>query len=533
MKAWFAILLTLTLMASTPVKALTPDNTLVVAISLNGIISFDPAESFETVSNSCLASLYQGLVASDRNQPTQLNPDLALAWREGHDGRSLIFTLDPNAVFASGNPVLADDVIYSLTRAVKLNKTPVFILNELGWMSANIDGQFRKIDDHQLEIRWTSDIGSELVLRLLSASVALIVDSKLVEKHSDSGDFGNQWLRSRSAGSGSYQIRHYLPQQALLLESNPYARRQPALAQVILKDVADPSVRRLLLLQGDVDVAFDLGADQFSALENQPGINVNLASGAKIYYLGFNTRSSTAPFLGQPAFWQAARWLVDYQGIANRLLKRQFRVHQNFLPLGFDGAAMEKPFRLDVDKARSILHDGGIAPGSRFTLLVANQPPYVEVAQALQDSFARADIYIDVQTVVESELWTRMRRGRFQAVFTYWGPDYIDSSSNASAFALNQPDTPGTLAARLGWVIPELSRLTNAAAAQRDPQTRRDIYLQLQQAVRENSPFVVMLQGNRLVAVRNTILNVRQSIANSMLYFDEIIKVKAETPASP
>ncbi|QKO14257.1 hypothetical protein HAT91_02630 [Dickeya solani] len=75
--------------------------------------------------------------------------------------------------------------------------------------------------------------------------------------------------------------------------------------------------------------------------------------------------------------------------------------------------------------------------------------------------------------------------------------------------------------------------MTNAAAAQRDPQTRREIYLQLQQAVRENSPFVVMLQGNRLVAVRNNILNVRQSIANSMLYFDEIIKEKVEIPTSP
>ncbi|WP_033576890.1 ABC transporter substrate-binding protein [Dickeya chrysanthemi] len=530
MKAWCAILLTLIL--NWPAKAATPDDTLVVAISLNSIISFDPAESFENVSSSCLTSLYQGLVTLDRNQPTQLNPDLALSWREGQRARSLIFTLDPSAVFASGNPVSADDVIYSLTRAVKLNKTPVFILNELGWEPDNIDAQLRKIDDHQLEINWTSDIGSELVLRLLSASVALIVDSKVVEKHSDNGDFGNQWLRSRSAGSGSYQIRHYLPQQALLLESNPYVRRPPAIARVILKDVVDPSVRRLLLLQGDADVAYDLGADQFSVLENQPGINVNMTAGAKIYYLGFNTRSAEAPFLGQPAFWQAARWLVDYQGIAKRLLKKQFRVHQNFLPREFDGAAQERPFQLDVEKARRLLSNAGVAPGSRFALLVSNQPPYVEVAQALQDSFARANIRIDVQTVAESELWTRMRSGRFQAVFTYWGPDYIDPNSNASAFALSLPGGQGTLAGRLGWAIPELSRLTRAAASQRDSQVRREIYRQLQQVVRENSPFVVMLQGKRLVAVRNNLLNVRQNIANSMLYFDEISKAQTVSPAS-
>jgi peptide/nickel transport system substrate-binding protein len=157
-------------------------------------------------------------------------------------------------------------------------------------------------------------------------------------------------------------------------------------------------------------------------------------------------------------------------------------------------------------------------------LLVANQPPYVEVAQALQDSFARADIRIDLQMVAESELWTRMRSGRFEAVFTYWGPDYVDPNSNASAFALSQP---GTLAERLGWSAPELSQMTRAAAAQCDPQARRDTYQQLQRAVRDDSPFVLILQGRRLVAIRNTLVNARQSVTNSMLYFDEISKAKA------
>ncbi|WP_226093165.1 ABC transporter substrate-binding protein [Dickeya oryzae] len=523
MKVGFAVLLML--LFSLPAAASTPDDTLVVAISLNSIISFDPAESFETVSSSCLTSLYQGLVTNSRDNPTQLEPALALDWHPGPDGRSLTFTLDPSAVFASGNPVQADDVIYSLTRAVKLNKTPAFILNELGWEPGNIEAQFRKIDDQRVEIRWSRDIGSELVLRLLSASVALIVDSKVVEKHSNRGDFGNKWLKTHSAGSGSYHIRHYLPQQALLLESNPYARRPPILPRVILKDVADPSVRRLLLLQGDADVAYDLGADQFSALERHPDVTVQMTSGTKIYYLGFNTRSKTAPFLGQPAFWQAARWLVDYQSIAQQLLKKQFNVHQNFLPQCFDAALQEEPFRLDVAKARQILRDAGIAAGSRFTLLVANQPPYVEVAQALQDSFARADIRIDVQMVVESELWTRMRSGRFEAVFTYWGPDYIDPNSNASVFALSQP---GTLAGRLGWSVPPaLSQMTRTAAAQCDPVVRRDTYQQLQRAVRGDSPFVLMLQGRRLVAVHNSLVNARQSMTNSMLYFDEISKAKA------
>ncbi|MGM3187292.1 ABC transporter substrate-binding protein [Musicola paradisiaca] len=532
MRSWITGVLALMLTMCPPARSSTPDDDVVVAISLNSIISFDPAESFETVSTSCLAFLYQTLVKSDREDATQLRPDLALSWREGKAGRSLIFQLDPGATFASGAPVLADDVIFSLSRAVKLNRTPVFILNELGWEPGNIDRQFRKIDDHQLEIRWSNEISSELALRLLSSSVASVVDSKRVLAFSESGDFGNRWLKTRSAGSGGYQIRHYIPQQSLLLETNPYAQRMPRLRRVILKDVVDPSVRRLLLLQGDVDAAYSLSADQFSALMGQPGIRVEMIPGNKVYYLGFNTAASDAEFLGNPAFWQAARWLVDYEGLASGLLKNQFTVHQNFLPQGIDGAVTEAPFRLDVEKAKAILAQAGIPAGSRFSLMVINQPPYTDIAQALQASFALADIRIDVQPLLESELWSRMRARRFQAVFVYWGPDYADPNSNAGAFAFNMPGRPQTLASRLSWRIPALSQLTHLAAAERDPRQRREDYRVLQQAVRENSPFVVMMQGKLLVAVRDNLLNVRMGMSNSVLYFDEIDKMAAAAPSA-
>ncbi|WP_273767819.1 ABC transporter substrate-binding protein, partial [Aeromonas hydrophila] len=82
------------------------------------------------------------------------------------------------------------------------------------------------------------------------------------------------------------------------------------------------------------DVAYDLGADQFDSLRKAPGVRIEQADAPKVYYLGFNTGSKDNPALGNPALWQAARWLVDYQSIAERLLKGQYRVHQAFLPQG-------------------------------------------------------------------------------------------------------------------------------------------------------------------------------------------------------
>ncbi len=41
--------------------------------------------------------------------------------------------------FASGNPVTAQDAAWSLQRVIKLEKTPVFLLSQLGWTKDNID----------------------------------------------------------------------------------------------------------------------------------------------------------------------------------------------------------------------------------------------------------------------------------------------------------------------------------------------------------------------------------------------------------
>ena len=41
--------------------------------------------------------------------------------------------------FASGNPVTAKDAAFSLQRVIKLEKTPVFLLSQLGWTKDNVD----------------------------------------------------------------------------------------------------------------------------------------------------------------------------------------------------------------------------------------------------------------------------------------------------------------------------------------------------------------------------------------------------------
>lgn len=503
--------------------AATPPTTLVVAQSLDDIVSLDPAEANELSSIQTIPSLYQRLVQADRDAPAKITPVLAESWQADAAAKTLTFKLRPQAVFTSGNPLTTDDVIFSYSRAVKMNKSPAFILNVLGWQPDNIDAQLTKIDQHTLQLHWSADVSPAVALNILSTPIASIIDSKTVQHNVKSGDYGNAWLKMHSAGSGPFTMRVYQPHQAIVLDANPATPgRKPLLHSIIIKNVPDPATRRLLIQQGDADIARELGPDQTITLKSQPGVKVLEIPSAELNYLAFNTGNAANPLLKNPAFWEAARYLVDYQGITRDLLKGQYFVHQSFLPIGMPGALEENPFSFDPAKAKAILAKAGITHAA-FTLDVENKPPFITIAEALQASFAAGGVKVELLPAAGSQVYARVRARQHQAAIRLWIPDYFDAHSNASAFAYNDGKA-STVAGLNGWQIPQLNKQTLAAVAEADPAKRTALYTELQQALQRSSPYVFIDQAKTEVALRDNVKGYQQGLNADMVYYDRVSK---------
>lgn len=515
-------LLLLTALSATA-HAATPPNTLVIAQGLDDIVSLDPAEANELSSIQTVPSLYQRLVQPDRDNPEKITPILAERWEADPAAKTLTITLKKDATFASGNPLRPEDVIFSFSRAVKMNKSPAFILNVLGWQPDNIDGQMKKIDDHTLQLRWTADVSPAVALNILSTPIASIVDEKLVAANVKGDDQGNAWLKMHSAGSGAWKMRVYQPHQAIVLEANERSPTgAPKLKSLIIKNVPDPASRRLLIEKGDADIARELGADQISALESQPGVKVLSIPSAEQNYLVFNTANSANPLLNNPAFWEASRWLVDYNGITKDLLKGQYFVHQSFLPVGLPGALDNNPFTFDPEKAKAILAKAGIKD-AHFALDVENKPPFITIAQSIQASFAQGGVKVDLLPAAGSQVYARVRAKQHQAAIRLWIPDYFDAHSNASAFAWNDGKS-STVAGLNGWNEPEINQQTLAAVAESDPAKRLDLYKKMQEQLQHNSPYVFVDQGKTQIVTRDNVKGYQQGLNADMVWYDRVTK---------
>ena len=103
-------MLAMALAASTAL-AETPKNTLVVADTIDDIITLDPAEAFEFSGVEVGANVYDKLINIDISKNNELIPDLAESWSVSPDNLTYTFKLRPGVKFHSGNPLTAADVV--------------------------------------------------------------------------------------------------------------------------------------------------------------------------------------------------------------------------------------------------------------------------------------------------------------------------------------------------------------------------------------------------------------------------------------
>lgn len=501
-----------------------PARTLVVAKNIDDIISLDPAQTFEFTGGEILANIYDRLVQYDVEDPTRLQPSLAASWQVGADGKTIAFTLR-DAKFASGNPVRPEDVVFSFTRVIKLKKSPAFILAQLGWTPENVEQMVRKTGDREVTVAFTGNFSAAFALNAIAARPGAIVDQVEAMKNEKNGDMGNEWLGQNSAGSGPFRLQRVRAAENATLAANPtHFRGAPALQQVIYRHVPEAGAQRLLLEKGDVDIARDVGPDDLEVLSKAAGLRVERYPAATIHFFTLNLKHDK---LKNPAIWEAMRWLVDYEGMAQKLLRGTMRVHQAYLPVGFPGAVQDTPYRLDVAKARDILAKAGIQ-NLEVDMDVIEGQPFAGIAQTLQSNMAQAGIKLNLVTGAAAQVISKYRARNHQMMLIYWNPDFMDAHSNAKAFSyatdISDGSPQSTTTWRNNWLIPELSKRTMDALGESDPAKRAAMYRDLQKDVMAQSPIVIMFQATNAVAMRANVQGYKQGVVNDLILYRGVSK---------
>jgi peptide/nickel transport system substrate-binding protein len=525
-RALGAIAIAALVVGAGPALSATPKDTLVIAWAIDDIITMDPAESFEISAGEIMGNTYDRLLRFDVADPSRLQGDIAKSWTVSPDGKTYNFELKDGLKFASGNPLTAEDVAFSLQRAVLLDKTPAFILTQFGFSKDNVKDRIKQTGGLTLTLETDKSYAPTFVLNCLTANIAAIVDKKLVLSKEQNNDLGYGWLKTNYAGSGPLKIREWRANEILALERNDnYYGDKSKLPRVIYRHVKEAATQRLMLEKGDVDIARNLTPQDLAAVSANKDIRTTSTPKGTVYYISLNQKN---PTLSKPEVREAMKWLVDYAAIGDTLIKNIGVVHQNFLPVGLLGASTENPYKLDVEKAKALLAKAGVPNGFKVTIDMRTVQPVQGITEAIQQTAKRAGIEIEILPGDGKQTLTKYRARSHDLYIGQWGADYWDPHTNADTFARNPDNADDAkskpLAWRNAWAIPELTKKTDAAVLERDGAKRKAMYEEIQAEFRKTSPFVMLFQQTEVAAFRSDVQGLKLGPTSDTTYMFKVSK---------
>ena len=504
----------------------TPPNMLVVANRIDDITTLDPAEAFEFAGIDVIGNVYDKLVDFDpMDLEAGFQPSLAASWEVSEDGTEITFTMAEGATFPSGNPVTAEDAEFSLRRVVTLNKTPAFILTQFGFTPDNVEETI-VADGDTLTLTLDQPYALSFVLNCLGAAVASVVEKAVVLEHERDGDLGNEWLATNSAGSGPYELVSWKPSESVTLSANEqWQGEEVAMKRVIVQHIQESATQRLLLENGDVDVARNLNPEDIAGLEGNEDLKVVDELRGRLMYIAFNQKH---PELSKPKVVEALKYLIDYEGMQDSFLKGQYSIHQTFLPQTFFGAIDDQPYSYDPEKAKSLLEEAGVDSVSA-EMGVRDAQERIEIAQSLQNTFGEAGVDIEISIGTGKQILTRYRARELDVYLGEWGPDYPDPQTNAGTFAYNpdnsdEAQATGLLAYRNAWDPGKLGEMTEAAVLEQDEEARRGMYEEIQREFLKTAPFAIMFQQTEQAAQQANVENLTLGAAITSVAYWPVTK---------
>lgn len=224
-------------------------------------------------------------------------PELAASWEWEPDGVTLVMHLEKNVTFHNGEPLTAEDVVYSFDRILDPANASPMRGKFTEWLADVV-----AVDDATVKIVHKFPF----VASFLYIAELHIVPKDLLET------VGREAFAKDPVGSGPFKYVEWVKGERLVLERNDdYWMKTPYLEQVVMRPVPELTVQALELETGGIDLMTEMAPADYIRLQNNDDVELLTGPGSTYYYIAFNL--SKAPF-NDIRFRQAVYHSVDLTG---------------------------------------------------------------------------------------------------------------------------------------------------------------------------------------------------------------------------
>ena len=339
--------------------------------------------------------------------PETIRGELAQGYAISADGKTITITLRPDATWHDGSPVTAEDIKWSLDRAVSAKSLAP---PQLSTGSLTSPDQFKIVDAHTLTV--TLDKADRLALANLCVCYAIMINSKLAKQHATAEDpWAMEWMKTNTAASGAYTIESHKPGEATILRRNEAwkAGTLPFFRRVIIQTVPEPATRANLVERGDADLSIDLAASDVQAMERAGKTKIaSIPQTNGFTHITLNT--TMAPF-DNVKVRQAIAAALPYEDMFNAAIFGRGRKLYGGEWTGTPPDAkfpQPMPVRTDLARAKQLLAEAGMPDGFKtsFAFSTGQSATAEPLAALVKESLGKIGVQVDIQKKPDAEFNT-------------------------------------------------------------------------------------------------------------------------------
>lgn len=460
--------------------------------------SLDPAIVTGLSEMRITKALFEGLL---RMEPVHARPvpGIAERWETSPDGTLWTFYLRSNAVWSTGQPITAEDFVYSWRRALAPETAAdyagqlFYIKNAeaycIGELKDPSQVGVRARGPHVLEVELNHPLA--FFLELCCFPTLAVVPRSVIEEH------GDRWLMARPLPvSGPYELETWSVNDKVRLRKNEryWDAANTRSATVDVLPIGSPNAALNLYESRVADVIWDkdlVPTELMDVVAKRPDFHTFDFLGT--YFYRFNvTRKTFEDARVRRAFALA----TDKERLLRKLTQGGEKPAWHFVPGGVANYEPPAGLSFDPEAARRLLAEAGYPGGKGFPAV-----EYSFFAAAGGAAKQQAKFAVELQEMWRKELGVKVGLRQIERKIFYSVQSRLDYDISASSWVgdYNDPNTFLDLYLsnsgnnRTGWRSAQYDRLVRAANREPDLQKRAGLFQQAERLLVEEDVPVVPL----------------------------------------
>jgi len=397
-------------------------------------LTLDPHAQNEGPTHTLAHQIYEPLL--QRDMVGKIVPTLAESWKATSDPKVWEFKLRKGVKYHDGADFTADDVVFSMKRAMK----PTSAMKEL--LSSVVD--VVKIDDHTVHIK-TKGANPLLPNNLTNL---FIMDSGWAKKHKveepqDIANGGDNYAVRHSNGTGAYVLVSREPDAKTVLKANPKYWGKGTfpleISKIVYTPIKSAATRVAALLSGEVDIIQDVPVQDLRRVSSDSKLKVGTAPQNRTIFFGMNVGDTDLKTdtvegknpLADIRVRKAINIAINRDAIKQIVMRGQSQPTGVIMPPFVNGWTKELDAypKTDLAKAKALMKQAGYGKGFGITLNCPNDR-YINdeaICQAATGMLGKIGIKVTLDAKPKAQHFPLIKKKETDFYMLGWGVPTYDS----------------------------------------------------------------------------------------------------------